>query len=110
MTDNKVYVDQDGKETVQVNREDGLGADLIFTANPVANTQEQAVEVVGKRGVVNLFGGLPKTAKKIEILSNNIHYKEAYLTGSHGSTPHQHKKAPNITSLLNIYIRSTVCY
>jgi L-iditol 2-dehydrogenase len=79
------------KEIMQITN--GLGADLIFTANPVAKTHEQAVDVVGKRGVVNLFGGLPKTAKKIEILSNNIHYKEAYLTGSHGSTPQQHKKA-----------------
>ena len=29
MTDNKVYVDQDGKETVQVNRGDGLGISEI---------------------------------------------------------------------------------
>ena len=62
----------------------GLGANLVFTANPIPKTHEQAVEVVSKRGVVNLFGGLPKTAKKIELLSNNIHYKEAYITGSHG--------------------------
>ena len=69
------------------------GADLVFTANPVVKTHEQAVQVVGKRCVVNLFGGLPKTAKKIEILSNDIHFKEAYLTGSHGSTPEHHKIA-----------------
>jgi L-iditol 2-dehydrogenase len=25
--------------------------------------------------------------------SNFIHYREAYITGSHGSTPEQHKKA-----------------
>jgi len=29
MTDNKVYVDQDGKEMVQVNRADGLGVSII---------------------------------------------------------------------------------
>jgi len=29
MTDNKVYVDQDGKEMVQVNRGDGLGVSII---------------------------------------------------------------------------------
>jgi len=79
------------KEIMNITK--GIGADLVFTANSVVKTHEQAVEVVGKRGVVNLFGGLPKTAKKIEILSNNIHYKEAYLTGSHGSTPQHHKKA-----------------
>jgi len=71
----------------------GLGSELVFTANPIVETHEQAIEVVSKRGVVNLFGGLPKDAKKIQILSNNIHYKESYITGSHGSTPKQHKKA-----------------
>ena len=29
MTDNKVYVDQDGREMVQVNRSDGLGVSEI---------------------------------------------------------------------------------
>jgi len=29
MTDNKVYVDQNGKETVQVNRADGMGVSEI---------------------------------------------------------------------------------
>ena len=29
MTDNKVYIDQDGKETVKVNRGDGLGISEI---------------------------------------------------------------------------------
>ena len=72
---------------------DGIGANLVFTANPVVETHEQALEMVAKRGVVNFFGGLPQTARKMEVLSNIIHYKEAYITGSHGSTPQQHKKA-----------------
>jgi len=79
------------KKIMQITND--IGAELIFTANPVPETHEQAVKVVSKRGVVNLFGGLPKTAREIKILSNSIHYKEAYLTGSHGSTPSQHKKA-----------------
>jgi L-iditol 2-dehydrogenase len=32
----------------------------------------------------------------ISILSNKIHYKEAYITGSHGSTPRQHKMAVDL--------------
>ena len=31
MTDNKVYVDQNGNETVQVNRADGLGISELLT-------------------------------------------------------------------------------
>ncbi len=71
----------------------GLGADMIFTACPAIETHEQAIKIVAKHGVVNFFGGLPKTAPAISLLSNFIHYREAYITGSHGSTPAQHKKA-----------------
>ena len=70
-----------------------VGANLIFTANPIVKTHEMALEIVSKRGVVNFFGGLPKSSKAIKVLSNAIHYKESCITGSHGCTPEQHKKA-----------------
>lgn len=69
------------------------GAQALFTACPSTEAHEQAIAMVAKRGVVNLFGGLPKTAGAISVLSNHIHYKEAYITGSHGSTPDQHAQA-----------------
>jgi len=69
------------------------GFDAIFTACQSPEIQEQAMQLVAKRGFVNLFAGLPKTTRAISISSNNIHYKEAYITGSHGSTPRQHKTA-----------------
>jgi L-iditol 2-dehydrogenase len=72
---------------------DGLGADTIFTACPAVEAHEQAIAMVAPRGVVNLFGGLPKDAPAISLLSNHIHYREASITGSHGSTPAQHKAA-----------------
>lgn len=71
----------------------GSGAQAIFTACPSATSHEQAIAMVGKRGVVNLFGGLAKTAPAISLLSNHLHYREAYITGSHGSTPAHHKRA-----------------
>ena len=79
------------KEIMNITK--GIGADLVFTANTAVETHEQAVEIVAKRGVVNLFGGLPKTAREMVFLSNHVHYRESYITGSHGSTPQQHKKA-----------------
>ena len=39
------------------------------------------------------FGGIGKAEPPLSILSNYIHYKQIYLTGSHGSTPAQHKTA-----------------
>lgn len=69
------------------------GFDALFTACPSVEAQETAVKAVAKRGVVNLFGGLPKATRPISVDSNLIHYKEAYITGSHGSSPRQHKLA-----------------
>jgi L-iditol 2-dehydrogenase len=72
------------------------GAQAIFTACPIIETHRQAIKMVAKRGVVNFFGGVPKDDPEITLLSNFIHYREAYITGSHGSTPEQHKKALNM--------------
>ena len=69
------------------------GVNLIFTACPIVKTHTQAIKIVAKRGVVNFFGGVPKTDLPISLLSNFIHYREAYITGSHGSTPKQHALA-----------------
>ncbi|MCK5214141.1 MAG: alcohol dehydrogenase catalytic domain-containing protein [Candidatus Omnitrophica bacterium] len=69
------------------------GIDAIFTACPSPEAQEQAIGIVSKRGCVNLFGGLAGGSPKIAVDSNFIHYREAYVTGSHGSTPRQHRHA-----------------
>jgi L-iditol 2-dehydrogenase len=71
----------------------GRGMDVVFTANPSPAAQEDALQVVGTRGTVNFFGGLPGNAPPITLDSNLIHYKEIAVTGSHGSTPRQHALA-----------------
>ncbi|NLK98057.1 alcohol dehydrogenase catalytic domain-containing protein [Defluviitalea saccharophila] len=60
----------------------GLGADIVICANPVTKTQQQAVEMVRKRGRVVLFGGVPKTAPMTELNSNMIHYNELTVVGA----------------------------
>lgn len=72
---------------------DGKGADLIFTACPDVNAHVQAVPLLAVRGVLNLFGGIPKNSDMLKLDSNFIHYREAYITGSHGSTPEHHRRA-----------------
>jgi L-iditol 2-dehydrogenase len=71
----------------------GIGVELVFTACPVFEVHEQALEMVAPNGVVNLFGGIGKAEPPLEVFSNYIHYKQIFLTGSHGSTPAQHKRA-----------------
>ncbi|TET12199.1 L-threonine 3-dehydrogenase [Candidatus Aerophobetes bacterium] len=76
----------------------GEGVDVVMVAcaNPFA--QQEALEVLGHRGRVNFFGGLPPGSAKIKIDSNLIHYRECFVLGSHGSTPRQHKIALDLLS------------
>ena len=74
----------------------GRGFDAVLTACPSPKAQEDAVKMIAKRGVVNFFGGLPKGSSSIKIDSNQVHYRECFITGSHGSTPRQFKIALNL--------------
>ena len=89
---------------------DDFGADFIFTACPSIDAQKEAIEMVAKRGVINLFGGLPKDSSRLSFYSNLIHYKEAYITGSHGSTPKQHKKAVELIESGKIDVSSLITH
>ncbi len=97
------YVDV-GKEDLKkvVSEEaDGLGMDFVITPSGSVKAHEDAINIVGHRGVVNLFGGL-KNQPKLCIDSNIIHYKECTVLGSHGSTPRHHKMAVDL--IANGYI------
>ena len=70
----------------------GLGADVIFTANPSPGSHADALKMAKNRGRVNLFGGLP-AGTKVDLETNLIHYKELIVTGAHGSVPRHHRQA-----------------
>ncbi|MBM3282681.1 zinc-binding dehydrogenase [Candidatus Gottesmanbacteria bacterium] len=86
------------------------GFNIVITACSSPEAQEEAVGVVSKRGVVNYFGGLPENARKISISSNTLHYSEAFITGSHGSTPRQHRLAMKIIADERIDVKSLVSH
>ncbi len=71
----------------------GEGPDVVMTTCGSVEAHEQAVEMVAHRGVVNLFGGLGKDVRPMSLLSNTVHYKECFVTGSHGSVPRHHETA-----------------
>ncbi len=74
------------------------GADALVVACADLNAQKLAIGIAGKRGAVNFFGGLPQLAPELSLRSNDVHYKELFLTGSHGSNSAQHKRALDIVS------------
>jgi len=77
---------------------DGLGADVIFTACPSPEAQQDAIVMAKNRAIVNFFGGLPKDKEQVEINTNVIHYKELFVTGAHGAMPIHHRKAVELIS------------
>ncbi len=64
----------------------GRGADVVIVACASVEAQQMSVHMVAKRGSVNLFGGLPKGSPSIAFDSNIVHYKEAFVTGTHGAS------------------------
>lgn len=61
---------------------DGIGADFVISAVPSVRPQQQALEMVRKRGRVIIYGGTPKTAETTTLNSNLIHYNEITITGA----------------------------
>lgn len=70
-----------------------VGADKVICANPVAATQQQAVEIVRKGGKVILFGGLPKANPMTTLDANRIHYNQIEVIGSFSYHPTHHALA-----------------
>lgn len=95
MTDNKVYIDQNGKETVQVNRADGLGISeikkmgikqiIISTeTNPVVSEREKKLSIDYMQGINNKKKSLQKYCKennydlqRVAFVGNDINDMEA---------------------------------
>lgn len=62
---------------------DGLGPSVVIVACSNAHAQADALEIAGKGGRVEYFGGLPKSAPTAVLNTNHLHYKEIVVTGSY---------------------------
>ncbi len=88
---------EDLKEVV-MGMTDGYGADVVIVAAPATAPQEQALDLVRKRGTVMLFASLPVGRSMLQLDSRLIHYKELRVVGSSDSTSEHVKKAVEILS------------
>jgi L-iditol 2-dehydrogenase len=64
----------------------GVGADAVIVAAPDSSAQEQALDLVRKRGSVCLFASLPVGKSVLSLDSRKIHYNELYVCGASDST------------------------
>lgn len=89
-----IYISTEDEDLVEriMKETNGKGADVVITAAGTVKAQEDAIKIVAKRGVVNLFAGL-KNQPLLNLDSNLIHYKECSVLGSHGSNQPDVEKA-----------------
>ena len=66
---------------------DGAGADDIVLAVGIQSVQQQALGLLGKGGVANLFGGLPRGQHLLQLDAIAVHYDEIRVVGSSGGEP-----------------------
>lgn len=66
--------------------EDGVGADAVVECVATADSWEEAVAMVRKGGVVNLFGG-PPSGTRVSFDTNRLHYGDITLKASFHHTP-----------------------
>lgn len=77
---------------------DGYGADVVITACPAKQAQVEGLEILGSKGRISLFGGLPKDDSFINIDANLIHYKELSVFGAFASNRRDFIKAAKLIS------------
>lgn len=76
----------------------GVGAEVVITACPSPEAQEQALAIIRSRGRISFFGGLPHDKSKIPFESNIIHYKEISVFGAYASHHLQYQSALKLLS------------
>ena len=85
MTNNKIYVDQNGNEMVQVNRGDGLGIaeikklgieQIIISTekNPVVSTRAKKLDIPCMQGIDNKKDALKNHCQEIDIELQQVAY------------------------------------
>lgn len=107
-----VYLNPNEEDIVARCREEtgGEGPDVVLTTCGSVEAHEQAIEMVAHRGYVNLFGGLGKSARPMSVLSNTIHYKECFVTGSHGCVPRHHELAVKLLEAGTVRTAPTITH
>jgi len=72
---------------------EGRGVNTVIVAVGARQAIEQALQMTGICGTVNLFAGTYPRPVEMAFDPNLIHYKQLVLTGSHDFTPHHFRMA-----------------
>lgn len=98
VVDDTVCMGEENLEEVYPKRNEGRAPDVIFVCAPSAEAQEMACRMIGPKGRINFFGGLPAGNNTITIDANRLHYLEYEITGASSSRQIDNKQALEILS------------
>ena len=79
-------LDADATERLKGSGASGRGPDVVIEAVGILETAQLALEVVGKGGVVNLFGGCAE-GTRLFLDAPRVHYEEIDVVGTFHHTP-----------------------
>ena len=119
LTDNKVYLDQDGKESVSCSRADGLAFDVLHKLhkpvyilstekNPVVTARAEKIKVQAVQGVNNKVDGIKALVEKKKFsLKNTLYvgndlndYRVMQLCGYTACPADSHMKIKEISTIV----------
>ena len=89
---------------------DQKGADVVFIACSSTKAQEDGIKILAKKGCINFFAGVSDNSPLLNIDSNLVHYGEICITGSHGSTPKQHRLALKLIENHKVDIKKLITH
>jgi L-iditol 2-dehydrogenase len=78
---------------------EGLGADAVVVTTGVGDLLAEALPLVRRQGVINLFAGFPPDTS-VDFDPNSVHYSEIILTGSQNATTEQYRRALHLLTLI----------
>lgn len=82
--DGAIQVETDGSHRDRVlDLTDGFGPSVVIVAASSPQAQADALEMAGRGGRVEFFGGLPKDHPNATFNTNHLHYKELVVSGSY---------------------------
>ena len=89
---------------------DGRGVDVVITAVPVRQVQQDALGLLAPFGRLCLFAGLPHGEPPAELNTNAIHYKNLMVTGMTGGAPQDYRTALKLIESRRVDVRQIVSH
>jgi len=86
---------------------DGRGADTVIVAVGKVEAIKQGIEVLGRGGTLNIFGGVPPDST-LTIDPNWVHRKQTIITGSVNATPAIYENAMNLIEAGRIKVKPLI--